>query len=163
MAPLRIIAAVSENGVIGRDGQLPWHLSADLKRFRKLTVNHTLIMGRKTYESIGRPLPQRRNIVLSHREDFRPDGVQMVHSFEEALATAGADICFVIGGAMLYRLALPRADRLHLTRVHATFQGDVCFPDFDSNEWQLTEDDHHKADEQHPYAYSFQRYDRIKR
>ncbi len=161
MATLCIIAAVSKNGVIGRNGQLPWHLSSDLKHFRVLTTGHTLIMGRKTYESIGRPLPQRRSIVLSRDDDFHADGVEIVRSFDEALASAADDIRFVIGGAAIYSLALPRADRLHLTRVHATIEGDVRFPDFDPRNWRLTEDDRHEADDRNPYPYSFQRYDRI--
>ena len=160
---LCIISAVSENGVIGRDGKLPWHLSADLKRFRKLTTGHTLIMGRKTYDSIGRPLPQRRSIVLSRRNGFHADGIEVVRTFEEALESAADDLRFVIGGAALYRLALPIADRLHLTIVHASIEGDVRFPDFDRSQWNVAEDERHEADENNPYPYSFQRYDRTLR
>ena len=157
-----IIAAMSENRVIGRAGGLPWHLSADLKRTRQLTTGHALVMGRKTFESIGRPLPDRQSIVMTQQTSYRPPGVAVAHSFEQAMDLA-ADVeqLFVFGGHSIYRLALPRADRMYLTIVHVVLQGDVFFPHFDLSDWRLREGVRHESDAANPYPYSFQNYDRI--
>ncbi|RMH23020.1 MAG: nucleoside triphosphate pyrophosphohydrolase [Acidobacteria bacterium] len=158
---ISLLAAMSENRVIGRDGRLPWHLPADLKRVKRLTVGHTVIMGRRTFESIGRPLPRRRSIVLSRDRRYRPAGVEVAASLEEALALAGGEEeVFVFGGAELFRLALPRARRIYLTLVHAEVEGDVHFPPWDESDWRLVEDRRYDADERHPHPYSFRLYER---
>ncbi|MEM7582179.1 MAG: dihydrofolate reductase [Acidobacteriota bacterium] len=155
-----LIFAMSENRVIGRDGQLPWHLPKDLKHFKRLTLNHPIIMGRKTYESIGKPLPKRRSIVLSRDPAYQPAGVEVVHSLEQALTLAAQDDeAFVIGGAGVLIEALPRADRLYLTQVHAEVEGDVVFPPVDTRHWRLLSEQDHPADERHAYPFSFRCYD----
>jgi dihydrofolate reductase len=155
-----LIAAMAENRVIGVNNSLPWHLPDDLKRFRRLTTGHTVIMGRKNYESIGKPLPQRRNVVVTRRTDFQAPGCIVVHSLEEALATAGDDPeVFVIGGAEIYREMLARADRLYLTLVHARIAGDTYFPEFDLREWRETARERHEPNDQHRYACSYITYE----
>lgn len=144
---LAIIAAISENGVIGVGNQLPWHLSEDLKYFKRHTLGKPIIMGRNTFESIGRPLPGRTNIVLSTRSDWAPQGVAVVRSLDEALSVAEQSLAglpvagldtpevMVIGGEQIYRLALPRCTRLYLTRVALVVDGDAFFPDLESEQW----------------------------
>ena len=159
-----LIAAVAENGVIGRSNAIPWHLPADLERFKARTTGHHIIMGRKTFESIGRPLPKRTSIVLSRNADYRPAGVLVAPTLDAALELASDDDeVFVIGGAEVYRPALPRADRLYLTIVHAAIEGDARFPEIDLDEWRLVEDERHEADDRHAYAYSFKSYEKSKR
>lgn len=160
--PLTIIVAMSENRVIGRDGDLPWRLPEDLKRFKRLTTGHHVIMGRKTYETLGRPLPNRTNIVITRRKDFTAAGdILIAHSLEEALGLSESDDePFVLGGGEIYTLALPQADRLELTVVHATIPGDTYFPVYDENAWTLVADDRHEADGNHEYAFSFQTFQR---
>jgi len=162
---MSIIAAVAENGVIGRGGKLPWHLSDDLRRFKRLTMGHTIVMGRRTWESIGRPLPGRRTIVVSRQPRYRVDtqGVEVAVRLEDALRiaeTAGEDELFIVGGAELYRAALPLADRIHLTRVHAEINGDTRFPDVDWHQWQLVESEDHDSDDKNDYGYHFEIYER---
>jgi dihydrofolate reductase len=133
-----LVAAVADNGVIGADGGMPWHLPADFTHFRRVTAGHTLVMGRATYDSIGRPLPGRPNVVVTRSSDWSADGVQVAHSLEEALALADAhdgDVA-VIGGAALYAAALPVADVQVLTEVHASPAGDTTYPAFDRAEWR---------------------------
>lgn len=156
---LTLIAAVARNGVIGRGNALPWRLSDDLKRFKALTMGHPIVMGRKTWESLGRPLPGRRNIVITRDRSYRADGATVVHSVDEALAAApDADEVFVIGGAEIYALALPRADRLQLTELDANFDGDVRFPEFDRGRWRASfREDHAGVD---GLAYAFVTYER---
>lgn len=127
---ISLIAALSKNGVIGLDGKLPWNIPEDLKRFRSLTLNHSIIMGRKTYASIGRVLPQRKNIIISRNPDLQIAGAHVCSSFEAALKLSEGDEVFVIGGAEIYRLTLPRADRLNLTYIDAEVKGDAFFPEF---------------------------------
>ena len=168
---LSIIAAVAENGVIGRDGQLPWHLSSDLQRFKRLTMGHAILMGRKTWESIGRPLPGRTSIVISRQADYQPghDGVFVATNLDEALAHArrsvaktdaegetAPDDAFIIGGARIYEMCFPRADRLLVTRVHGEIAGDVYFPQVDWDAWQLVEENRHAADEKNDYPHTYQ-------
>src|SRR5688572_24314058 len=137
---ISLIVAMAENRVIGRNNQLPWHLPADLKHFKSLTTGHSVIMGRKTFESMGKPLPNRRNIVITRQANFRADGVDTAHSLEEAISLAKGDAeIFVIGGAEVFRDALNGADRLYLTLIHATIEGDVFFPEVDWSEWTLIE------------------------
>ena len=150
---ITLIAAVARNGVIGRAGQLPWRLPGDLKRFKEITWGHPVIMGRRTWESIGRALPGRRNIVVSRRPGFSAPGCDVVGSLDDALAAAGgATEAFIIGGAELYRAALPRAARLHLTRVQADVEGDVRFPEIRAEEWRCIGTEDHPADERDPLA-----------
>ncbi|MCP3906118.1 MAG: dihydrofolate reductase [Planctomycetes bacterium] len=154
-----IIAAMSENRVIGRDGGIPWHLPEDLRRFRRLTTGHTVIMGRRTYESIGRPLPERRCIVLSRHPDFDAGGAEIVRSFDEALDAAAEDeAVFIAGGAEVYAMALPFADRMELTIVHAQVEGDTVFPDVDLDQWRLTAEQRHESE---AMSYTFRTYERV--
>lgn len=158
---LSLVAAVAENGVIGREGDLPWHLPEDLKAFKRRTVGHTLVMGRKTFDSIGRPLPRRRSVVLSRNPELEIPGAETAGSLEEALERlAGEEEVFVVGGAEVYRRALPKADRLLLTRVHASVEGDTFFPEIDPDAWRLAEEERHPADEKHAFPFSFQTYER---
>jgi dihydrofolate reductase len=155
---ISIIVAVAENGVIGRVGKLPWQLSDDLRWFKQLTMDHTIVMGRRTWESIGRPLPGRRMVVVSRQADFRPriDAVQTAASLDSALQIAqvsGDDEAFVIGGEELYREALSKADRLYYTRVHAKVPGDAFFPPVNWEEWQLLEERHVHAGLKNEFAH----------
>ena len=160
---LSLIAALAENRVIGRNNALPWRLPADLKRFRRLTTGHAVILGRKNYESIGRPLPDRRNIIVTRNRAYTAPGCDVVHSLEAALQSAANDPeVFIIGGAELYQQTLARADRLYLTLVHATVDGDTFFPAFHAHDWREIERETHAADAQHAYAFSFVTYDRAR-
>ena len=159
---LSLIVAVSRNGVIGRGNTLPWHLPADLKHFKAVTMGKPVIMGRKTWESIGRPLPGRKNIVVSRNRDFRAAGCEVVSSLDAAVrACTDAAEVFVIGGAQLYADALPHADRLYLTRVDAEIDGDVTFPRFDPAAWKLVSSERREADEKNALALNFDIYERI--
>ena len=158
-----LVAAMSENRVIGKNGKLPWHLPEDLKFFKKLTVDHTVIMGRKTFDEIKRPLDNRRNVVITRNHAFQPHGATVVPTLAEALALGATESeVFVIGGGEIFKLALPRADRLYLTAVHAQIEGDTYFPAFDTAAWVLEEDERHEADDKHAYPFSFRRYQRIR-
>lgn len=160
---ISLIAAKSENGVIGRGGKLPWHLPADLKRFKGLTTGHTVIMGRKTYESIGRPLPNRRSIIVTRNTDYRQEGVEVVNTFQEALTLANSEEeVYVIGGAEIFQLAVPRAEQIYLTLLHTVIDGDVFFPELDPKEWVLVKSERHEEDERNKWSYSFQRYERTR-
>lgn len=157
-----LIVALDEERVIGRDGGLPWRLSADLKRFKALTMGHHLVMGRKTYDSIGRPLPGRTSIVLTRQVGWSAPGVLAAASLDDALTLARADSeVFVIGGAELFLLAWPSAQRLYLTRVHAKVAGDVRLDPWDESQWRLVSRDSRPADEKNEYPYSFEIYERI--
>jgi dihydrofolate reductase len=152
-----LIVAVSANGVIGDRGGIPWHLPEDLKLFKATTMGHTLIMGRKTYESIGKPLPGREMVVLTRQEDFRAEGCHVVGSLEEALTSAreqGEKEAFVAGGAQVYALALPLADRIYWTQVHAEIEGDTRFPDFECEDWLEVERRDYPVDERHEFAFT---------
>jgi dihydrofolate reductase len=151
-----LIVAMAQNGVIGRDNALPWRLPEDLKRFKAFTLGKTILMGRKTYESIGRPLPGRANLVLTRDRNWIAAGVIVVHSVEQALTQAGPGKELVaIGGAEIYRLVLPFARRIYLTHVHADVPGDTFFPDFDSTQWADVECRMHPADDQHAFPLTF--------
>ncbi len=161
---LSIIAAVAENGVIGRDNDLPWRLPDDIKRFKELTMGHHLIMGRKTFETIGRALPGRTTVVISRGRPELPEGIRLAGSLEEAVdiaREAGDDEAFVAGGGQIYRLTLPLADRLYLTRLHTQFDGDTQFPALDQTQWRLLESEDREPDERNAYPYSFLVYDRV--
>jgi len=151
-----VIVATDERGGIGLRGSLPWHLPEDLRRFKALTMGRPIIMGRRTYDSIGRPLPGRQNIVISRQAGRAIAGCTVVDSLEAALASAGmAPEVFVIGGADVYRLAIPRAQTLYLTYVHAVVGADTFLPGFDPAEWREVAREDHPADERHAHAYSF--------
>ncbi len=161
---LSLIAAMAENRVIGREGGLPWRLPDDLRHFKRLTVDHTVIMGRRTFDEIKRPLDNRRNVVVTRNAGFRPHGVTVVPSLKEALALgATEEEVFVIGGGEIFAAALPLADRIYLTVVHAQIEGDTTFPTFEEGEWVLVSEEPHPADEQHLYGFTFRRYDRVGR
>jgi len=162
-----LIWAMSRNGVIGRNNALPWHLSEDLRYFKRVTFGKPVIMGRKTWESIGRPLPGRANIVITRDEAFQAEGVKVVNSLEQALSVAqsialldGVDEAMVIGGAEIYALALPVAQRLYLTQVHAEVEGDAWFPALDLSGWQEVGREDFAAEGPNLYDYSFIVYDK---
>lgn len=156
-AALELVVAVSENDVIGRGNQLPWHLPADLKHFKALTIGRPVLMGRKTFESIGKALPQRLNIVLSRAADFSPADCVVVHTLDAArCAAAGDSALMVIGGAEIYRQCLPFARRIHLTLVHAEIAaGDTLFAGWRGPEWRHVSCERHEADDKNAHAYSF--------
>ncbi len=159
---ISLIVAMSENRVIGRDGRLPWHLSADLRRFKQLTMGHTIVMGRKTFESIGRPLPGRTSIVVTRQRDYQPPGVLVAASLDEAQRlAAGETELFYIGGGEIYRQALPRVARIYMTRVHAEIAGDVMFPELAADQWRWIEQSEHAADEKNDFPFSFLVYERV--
>jgi dihydrofolate reductase len=159
---LSIIVAMAENDVIGRGNRLPWHLPADLRHFRRLTTGKPILMGRKTWESIGRPLPERTNIVITRDPAYIAAGAVVVHSVAEALQAAGdATEVMVIGGAELYRQILPRVSTIYLTRVHANIEGDTFFPELDEDEWRETERIDCEPDEKHAYRFSFITLERV--
>lgn len=160
---ISLIVAMAENRIIGRDNAMPWHLPGDLRFFKRVTLNKPVIMGRNTFESIGKPLVERPNIVVTRNPDYRPEGVTVANSLEEGLAAAGRLIAatpdnnevMIIGGGEIYAQALPLADRLYLTEVHAVVEGDASFPAFERAEWrEVSREDHLKC-ERNPYDYSF--------
>src|SRR5262245_11704011 len=154
---------MTRSGVIGKDGQLPWRLSADLRRFKTLTMGHTLIIGRKTYTSLGRPLPGRTSIVITRQASLDlPAEVLVVHSLAEALHHIGHDDSpFVIGGGEIFARALPLAERLHVTWVEAEIDGDTYFPPWNPDEWRLVSEERHSADAKNQYDYTFATYNRV--
>ncbi len=157
-----IVVASAENNVIGNNNALIWHISADLKHFKQLTTGHTVIMGRKTYESIGKALPNRRNIVISRNPDFRPEGCVVVSSVDEALRLAvNEEEVFIIGGGSIYREMWDRAERLYITLVHAVTEGDTSIPEIDPTRWKMVARQDFKAGEKDDYDYSFIDYQRI--
>jgi dihydrofolate reductase len=161
---LSLVAALARNGVIGRDNRLPWHLPADLRFFKQTTMGKPLLMGRRTWESIGRPLPGRPMIVLTHDRRYHAAGCTVVHSLAEALTAAGAaPEIMVIGGAILFQQTLPLAKRLYLTQVEADVPGDTWFPDWNPAEWVLVWEETHPADEKHTWPFRFQRWERLDR
>ena len=158
---LAVIVAASTNDAIGKDGDMPWHLSEDLKRFKRLTMGHHIIMGRKTYDSIGRLLPGRTTVIVTRQTDFVVPGATVVNSLSDALKVAANDDCpFITGGAQIYELALPMVTEIFLTRIHATIEGDTYFPRVDWGDWQLVEETHGETDSDPPLKYSFQDYSR---
>ena len=163
---ISIIVAMDTNNVIGKDNELPWHLPADLQHFKKTTMGKPILMGRKTWESIGRPLPGRTNIVITRDTGYQAQGCVVVNSIDAALdaslAAAGEqDEVMVIGGAEFYRQVLPRTDTLYLTRIHETFEGDTVFPELNAADWCETERSDQSADEKNPHDYSFIRLERV--
>ncbi|WP_421317516.1 type 3 dihydrofolate reductase [Aeromonas veronii] len=156
---ISMIAAMAHDRVVGKDNQMPWHLPADLAHFKRVTLGKPVLMGRKTFESIGRPLPGRRNLVISRNPDYQAEGIEVVGSVEAALALlAGSSVeeLMVIGGGHLYAEMLPSADCLYLTRIDLAVEGDTRFPAFDDGQWQRIECESHPADEKNPHPYSFE-------
>ncbi len=151
---ISIIVAAAENNVIGKDNDMPWRLSADLKRFKKLTMGHHIIMGRKTFESIGKPLPGRTSVIITRNKDYRQDDCIVAHSLEEAFKMVEDEEVFIIGGGEIYNMAFDIADKLYLTRVHATLEGDTCIPEINNN-WEEVECEKFLKDEKNQYDYSF--------
>jgi dihydrofolate reductase len=156
-----LIAAMANNRAIGLGNALPWRLPADQRYFKAKTMGHTLIMGRRTFESIGeRALPGRKTIVVSGRPDYSRPGVEVAKSLDEALALAEGDEVFVAGGEGIFREALPRADRLYLTHIERDFPGDTFFPELDESAWRLVERERHEATAETPFAYAFEVWER---
>lgn len=161
MKTLSIIVAMARTRVIGVGNRLPWRLPADLQRFKSLTMGHTLLMGRRTYQSIGRPLPGRTIVVLTHQRDFVADpGVLVAHTLDEALALAAGPEVFIAGGEQIYRQTLPLAHRLYLTLIDADFVGDAYFPALDESDWELVSKECHEPSQANPYPYCFLVYER---
>ena len=162
---IKIIVACDEKNVIGKNNQLIWHLPADLKHFKNLTTGHSIIMGRKTFDSIGKALPNRNNLVVSRQNQILADGIILCHSLEEAILKAKSlsrDDIFIIGGAEIYKQALEIADQVILTRLHDYFDGDAFFPEMPSQEWEIIQIERGITDEKNPYQYSFLTYQRIR-
>ena len=158
---ISIIAAADEKGAIGFKGNIPWHLPADFKRFKELTMGHFVLVGQKTFESMGKALPGRKTIIITDVPDYRVEGCLIAHSFEDAVRLAeGADEIFVIGGGQIYKLALPAARTIYLTRVHGAFEGDVFFPAIDESEWALASSEFHAKDEKNPIDFTYLTYKR---
>lgn len=159
---LKAIVAYAENRVIGKDNDLIWHLPDDLKHFKRHTAGRTIIMGRKTWDSLGgRPLPKRRHIVITRKEDFVAEGAEVVHSLEDAIALAQhEEEVFIVGGAQIYELSLPYLDVLEITEIHASPEGDAYFPVWNSEEFELVTDVHHPTDENHEFSFNFKTWKR---
>lgn len=164
---ISLIAALAENRVIGKNNDLPWRLPDDMKFFMETTKGHHVIMGRKNYDSLKdkyKPLPNRTNIVVTRQKDFKAPGCIVVNAVEKSLEIAQQNNepeAFVIGGAEIYKLTLPKADRLYMTEIHASVEGDTYFPEFSKTEWKETERKHHPADERHKYSFDFVIYEKI--
>ncbi len=160
---ISIIVALSENNVVGINNQLPWHLSADLKRVKALTMGHHLIMGRKTFESIGRPLPGRTNVIITRNKNFKAEGCVTVSSLTEALERSKDDSeVFIFGGGEIFREGLPKVTKIYMTRIHRDFEGDTHFPELNSNDWKEISRQDFNADEKNNYNYSFIDLERVK-
>ena len=158
-----IAVAIGENHAIGKNNQLLWHMPADLKFFKQTTSGHTVIMGRKTFDSVGKPLPNRRNVVITRDPDLKIEGVEVVNSLDEALAISKTEEkpVFIVGGAEIYRQALPKTQTLYLTTIHHHFEADTFFPEIDRREWKVISSEAHKADEKNKYDYTFEVLERI--
>ncbi len=158
---ISLVVAASSNNVIGRDGGLPWHLPDDLRQFKRLTTGKPVIMGRRTFESIGKPLPDRRNIVLTRDPDFAADDCEIVSSVGDAIdLVEGEGEVMIIGGGLVYHDFMPLADRIYLTRVQADVEGDTHFPEVDGATWQLVSSEHHAADDEHRHAFDVMVFER---
>lgn len=154
-----LIAAVAENNALGKDNQLVWHLPTDFKRFKALTSGHHIIMGRKTFESFPKPLPNRTHIVISRQKSYKYEGCLIASSIENALELApkNEDV-YIIGGGEIYKQSIEIADKIEITKVHATFEADTYFPEIDLKKWELVFEEHHKKDEKHNFDFTFQTY-----
>lgn len=161
---ISLIAAMDRNGAIGKGNRIPWRLPADLAYFKKATLGHTVVMGRKTYESIGRPLPGRENIIITRNTGYKASGCRIFYSFDELLRflEEKKEEVFVIGGAEIYRQFFPWADKLYITFINAEFNGDKYFPEIDPKKWALRSEAKGKTDEDNPYEYYFRVYEKVK-
>lgn len=157
---ITIIAAAAENNALGKDNDLVWHLPNDFKRFKKLTTGHYIIMGRKTFESFPKPLPQRTHIIITRSKDYlvHHANCMVAHSLKEALDRVAHEEAFIIGGGEIYEQGMPFADAIELTRVHGTFEADTFFPEINQEEWELVAQEHHPKDERHAYAFTYLTY-----
>ena len=154
-----IIAAAAENNALGKNNELVWHLPNDFKRFKSLTTGHHIIMGRKTFESFPKPLPNRVHVVITRQENYKPEGCIVVDSIEKAIAVCPEnEDTYIIGGGEIYNLALPFTDIIELTKVHHTFEADTFFPKINKNEWVLVESEENQKDEKHLYDYTYETY-----
>ncbi len=154
---ITIIAAAGKNNELGKNNDLVWHLSDDFKRFKKLTTGHHIIMGRKTFESFPKPLPNRVHVVITRNKSYHPEGAVVVHSISEALEIAKDDEQpFIIGGGEIYKLGLDVADKIELTRVHEEFEADTFFPEIPKEDWKLNDEELHEKDERHKYSFTYQ-------
>ena len=158
---ISLIWAMDKNQLIGKDNQMPWHLPSELAYFRRVTTGHPIVMGRKTYESIGKPLPKRTNIVITRNPEYAPEGCVVVHAIEEVLERYGGETVFIIGGAQIYRAFLPYAEKLYVTRIEHEFTGDEYFPSIDWSKWRLISEEQGVKDEKKPYLATFQVYERV--
>ena len=157
---MEIVVAMTSNHVIGQNGDMPWHLPADLVHFKELTSGHAIIMGRRTWESIGKPLPNRLNIVVTRQEDYAAEDVTVVHSLEDGIVAAGTQRIFLVGGGEMYKEALPIASKMHITRIDALIDGDTKFPEIDDSIWQCRSRVNRSADEKNPYDLVFETWER---
>lgn len=158
---ITMIAAAAENNALGKDNDLVWHLPDDFKRFKRLTSGHHIIMGRKTFESFPKLLPDRTHVIITRKEDYSPENTIVVHSIEEALKVSKLDEqAFIIGGGEIYKMGMEYADRIELTRVHGEFEADTHFPEINKNHWELVKDQYHEKDEKHDYSFTYLTYDR---
>ncbi len=157
-----MIAAVAENNTLGKNNELVWHLPNDFQRFKKLTTGHHIVMGRKTFESFPKPLPNRTHIIITRQLDYQAEGCLIVDSIEKALQLCPNDQdSYIIGGGEIYKLALPFANCLEITRVHGEFEGDAFFPTIQPEEWKLIESEFNAKDERHAYDYTYETYDKL--
>ena len=156
---ITLIAAAAENNALGKDNDLLWHLPNDFKRFKEITSGHHIIMGRKTFESFPKPLPNRTHIIITRQKEFLVENCIVVHSLEEAIAiTPKNEEVFIIGGAQIYEQSIPLADKIDLTRVHTSLDADAFFPEFNASEWNLVFSEKHFKDEKHQYDFTFETY-----
>ena len=157
-----MIAAVAENLALGKNNELVWHLPDDFKRFKQLTTNHYIIMGRKTFESFPKPLPNRTHVIITRQQDYTAEGCLVAANLADALAMIPKDEnVFVIGGGEIYAMALPFTDVIELTKVHARFEADTFFPEIDSKQWNLVSEEYHPKDEKHLYDFTYETYHRV--
>jgi dihydrofolate reductase len=156
---ITVIAAVAENNALGKENQLLWHLPDDFKRFKAITSGHYIIMGRKTFESFPKPLPNRTHVIISRQPNYQPEGCIVVNSLEKAIeACPKTEEVFIIGGGEIYRQSIEVANKLDLTKVHASFEGDTYFPEINLTQWKLVFEEFHPKDDRHDYAFTFQTY-----
>lgn len=156
---ITLIAAAAENNALGKDNDLIWRLPDDFKRFKALTSYHHIIMGRKTFESFPKPLPNRKHVVITRQENYKNETIEVVHSLEEAIQFSSTEEeIFIIGGGEIYKQALPFADKIELTRVHGEFEADTFFPEIDEKKWDLVNSEFHDKDEKHKYSFSYLTY-----
>ncbi len=159
---ISLIWAMDQQRLIGADNKMPWHLPADMSWFREHTMGKSVLMGRKTFDSIGKPLPKRRNIILSRQQDLHIEGCEVIHNLSDIVKEFEHDELMIMGGAEIYALALPFAERLYCTRIEHSFEGDAWFPAIDMSDWHISREETHQPDEKNTYAYRFEIYQRDK-